>query len=262
MRPRRDRLWAAAVLALVLLVGGCAGGRRDLREPADVERATVADRPVQAAEPATDEEEAVYHVVQQGQTAWRIATVYGITVEELARANGLADATRLDAGRRLLIPGAESPLHVPPYPAPLTGSPTVVGPAMHGDWTWPVAGGTVLSYFGAPRRNHAHRGIDIEGTPGDRVLAARNGTVVYSADNMRGYGKTVILDHGEGLTTLYAHNAKLLVRPGERVEGGQPIARVGRSGNASTEHCHFEVRRDAIAVDPLLFLGGPSEASR
>jgi murein DD-endopeptidase MepM/ murein hydrolase activator NlpD len=85
-------------------------------------------------------------------------------------------------------------------------------------------------------------------------MASAAGRVTYSG-TMRGYGKVVILDHGNGLETLYAHNKKLLVNVGKRVSRGQKIATVGRTGNASTEHVHFEVRRNKGAVDPLKYLG-------
>ena len=71
---------------------------------------------------------------------------------------------------------------------------------------------------------------------------------------MRGYGNTVVVDHGDGLTTLYAHNSELLVRPGDTVTAGQRIARVGHTGNATTDHCHFEVRRGDAPVDPLRYV--------
>jgi murein DD-endopeptidase MepM/ murein hydrolase activator NlpD len=79
---------------------------------------------------------------------------------------------------------------------------------------------------------------------------------------MRGYGKTVILDHGDGLRSLYAHNAKLLVRVGQSVERGQPVALLGRTGNATADHCHFEIRRGDRRLDPLLFLLPSLEAQR
>jgi murein DD-endopeptidase MepM/ murein hydrolase activator NlpD len=87
------------------------------------------------------------------------------------------------------------------------------------------------------------------------VFAARTGTVVFAGADMLDYGNAVILDHGNGLTTLYGHNEELLVRTGERVTRGQTIARAGKSGNASTVHVHFEVRRYAEALDPMRFLG-------
>lgn len=256
----------AGVVMFTVLVAGCAGGRSDVRDAAETaarstERATEATRPVPVVEVDEGVDASVVHVVQRGQTAWRIATVYGIQVEKLVAANGITDATDLEVGQRLVVPGADRVLEVPAYPAPLSGPAPEVA-RIEGSWVWPVPGGNVISYFGAPRKSRKHRGVDIGGNQGDRVLAARAGKVVYSAGDMRGYGKTVIVDHGKGLTTLYAHNSKLLVRPGDRVESGQPIARVGRSGNASTDHCHFELRRDAVAVDPLPYLATGSGGSR
>jgi murein DD-endopeptidase MepM/ murein hydrolase activator NlpD len=72
----------------------------------------------------------------------------------------------------------------------------------------------------------------------------------------------VVIDHGEERETLYAHNSKLLVRVGELVERGQPIALIGRTGNATVEHCHFELRENGRPVDPLRYLLPPLEARR
>ncbi len=198
-----------------------------------------------------DEPLPVYHVVTPGQTTWRIARAYGLTVDELAAANDLPDANRIEVGQRLRIPGAASPVDVPPYrPLAQTGEP----------WTWPVPDGRVLSYFGAARRDHRHQGMDIGAQHGQKVLAAKAGRVVYSGSGMRGYGKTVMLDHGDGLQSLYAHNSALLVAVGQRVRQGETIAKVGRTGNASTDHCHLEVRRNDAPVDPLIYLGPGAES--
>jgi len=117
-----------------------------------------------------------------------------------------------------------------------------------------VADGRILSHFGANRKSHRHAGVDILGKHGAKVRAVDDGVVIYSGASMRGYGKAVILDHGRGLSTLYAHNSSLGVKRGQRVKRGQAIARVGRTGNASTEHCHFEVRYDDVAVNPLAYV--------
>jgi murein DD-endopeptidase MepM/ murein hydrolase activator NlpD len=127
-------------------------------------------------------------------------------------------------------------------------------------FTWPVSGGVILSYFDDPRRNHRHAGVDIRGAPGQEVVAARAGRVVFSGNTLRGYGNMVIVDHGEGMQTLYAHGAALLVDVGDVVASGQPIARVGRTGNATTEHCHFEIRKDKLPVDPLPYLTTVAQA--
>lgn len=236
----------ASVLGLLLAVAMLAGCSSAHLAPQTLPRAAAADA---AMAPPADEdaEPGVLHEVRPGQTLWRIARSYGLPLEELARANGIADATRIEAGSLIFVPGAEAVLDVRPVlPTP---------PVARGDtWIWPVPDGRILSHFGAPRRTHRHAGIDIYGRVGERVLAARAGSVVYSDDRLRGYGKTVILDHGDGLRTLYAHNSALNVRQGQRVETGQPIARVGRTGNATTEHCHFEIRKNEVPVDPLLYL--------
>jgi murein DD-endopeptidase MepM/ murein hydrolase activator NlpD len=207
-------------------------------------------------------------VVQPGQTLWRIARTYGLTPEELARANGIEDPTRISAGLSLFVPGASRTLEVPTYPVPPgrpdrpgTDSPQEsTGPSA--DWIWPVERSRILSYYGAPRKGHRHGGIDIGGDHGQPVLAARSGRVVYSGSGMRGYGKTVILDHGDGFQSLYAHNSRLLVRVGQRVEQGTPVALLGRTGNATADHCHFEIRREDRPLDPLLYLLRPLEAQR
>jgi murein DD-endopeptidase MepM/ murein hydrolase activator NlpD len=185
----------------------------------------------------------VVHVVERGQTLWRIARTYEVPLDELARANGIADPARLSVGDRLLVPGASALRFVPPS----------LPPAVAGAWDWPVHGGAVLSGFGAPRGGRRHSGVDIAGRAGQPVLAVRDGRVLRS-EAMGAYGRTVIVDHGDGLSSLYAHNADLLVRPGDLVRRGQPIARVGRTGRASTEHCHLEIRQGDVPVDPLPYL--------
>jgi lipoprotein NlpD len=239
---------SAAILLLCLL--GCAGGST---------RGTV--------ETVPSAPDGVEHVVQQGQTLWRIAKVYDVDLDVLARANGITDASSLEVGQTIFVPGASEILDVPPYPAPLdsagiTSAPgTVEGPTASA-WLWPVENGQVLSYYGARRRTHRHQGIDIRGRAGQPVKATRAGRVLYSGSGMRGYGKTVILDHGDGTSSLYAHNSSLLVRKGQRVERGETIAKVGRTGNASTDHCHFEIRLHDKPVDPLGYLRPTREAHR
>jgi murein DD-endopeptidase MepM/ murein hydrolase activator NlpD len=107
-------------------------------------------------------------------------------------------------------------------------------------------------YRGKHRRNHA--GVDLDGDRGDPILAVESGIVVHAGEGIRGYGLTVIVRHGRGYSTLYAHADKLDVRVGDRVVAGQRLGAVGSTGNASGPHLHFEVRRDTAAVDPMPFL--------
>jgi murein DD-endopeptidase MepM/ murein hydrolase activator NlpD len=251
-----------AVIGLAAIAGGCASSYRppvvavnapDLHGPAT--------SPAPVDEPPTpDTRRGVYHVVQRGQTMWRIARTYGVGVDQLASANSISDPANLTVGSSLLIPGAMAKLEVPAYPTTAASPAKYSSTVPRGDWLWPVSGGRILSYYGAPRKTHRHQGVDILGVHGSRVVASSSGRVVYSGDSMRGYGKTVIVDHGGGFRTLYAHNSRLLVREGQRVKRGQAIARVGQSGNASTDHCHFEIRRNDKAVDPLRYVVPSIEA--
>lgn len=99
-----------------------------------------------------------------------------------------------------------------------------------------------------------HSGIDIgvdEGTP---VHAADSGVVIYSGSGLTGYGNVVIIDHGNGLSTLYAHNSALLVSEGESVSKGQVVAYSGMTGYATGPHVHFEVRVNGSPTDPMGYL--------
>lgn len=257
-RVRSTRIGAAGALGAALLLAGCGDGRRDVATVPDLPRPDTAPVPV-VPPPTTPSYPGVWHEVAAGQTLWRIARVYGVDMDELARANGIADPTALAVGQRLLVPGATATRLVPPYPAPLEPSRAAGTPAASGGFLWPVEDGQVLSGFGAPRGGRRHGGIDIGGEPGEPVRAAQSGRVVYSGSTLRGYGRTIILDHGGALRSLYAHNEELVAREGDVVERGQVIGRLGRTGNASTHHCHFEIREHDVPVDPLPYLQGRAE---
>ncbi|MEG6584956.1 murein hydrolase activator EnvC family protein [Dendrosporobacter sp. 1207_IL3150] len=126
-----------------------------------------------------------------------------------------------------------------------------------GIMAWPAAG-PITSPFGW--RTHPifgtqrfHSGIDIGADYGDIVSAADGGVVIYS-DWMGGYGKAIIIDHGGGISTLYAHNSELLVGEGERVRKGQAITRAGSTGYSTGPHLHFEVRENGSPVSPMGYL--------
>ena len=117
----------------------------------------------------------------------------------------------------------------------------------------PPVAGTVSSGFGK-RSGGPHAGIDILAPAGTEVRAASPGLAGYTGSGRRGYGNVVVLDHGEGITTLYGHLATIRVQSGETVPAGAVIGTVGRSGNATTHHLHFELRVDGEAVDPAPYL--------
>lgn len=204
------------------------------------------------------------HIVQPGQTLWRIARAYDVPLETIARVNGIADPTRVDVGVPIFIPGARATIDVAPYPAPPPTARVAPGsiPTATADFLWPVDGGEFMRPYGEPRRHHIHAGVDIRGASGQPIVAARDGVVAYSGHTTSGYGTMVILDHGNGVQTLYAHAKTVLVKTGETVTRGEPIARVGRTGNATTEHCHFEIRVENHPVDPMPYLQSVAQVQR
>jgi murein DD-endopeptidase MepM/ murein hydrolase activator NlpD len=112
----------------------------------------------------------------------------------------------------------------------------------------------VTSPFGNRRSNgRRHDGMDIKAAPGEEILAAASGTVAFSG-RRRGYGNVVVLDHGNGVSTLYAHLFYACVRAGESVGAGEPVGRAGKRGRATGTHLHFEVRSGGSPIDPALHL--------
>ena len=197
------------------------------------------------------------HVVKKGETVYRIARTYGIDVRDLMEVNDLADPRQLEVGRELFIPGAVRPLDVPPLPPGVMPEPEPEpqalprAPPADPSLRWPLHG-VLYSRFGV-RQGQRHDGIDIAAPEGTPVVAAAAGTVVYTG-RQSGYGAIVILRHQDGLVTLYAHNSEVLVKEGDRVEAGAPIARVGQSGRTTGPHLHFEVRQGTRPRNPLFYL--------
>lgn len=116
---------------------------------------------------------------------------------------------------------------------------------------WPL-NGAINSYYG-PRWGRMHTGIDIDGTTGDPIVASKEGRVILS-QYYSGYGNAVIIDHGGGVATLYAHMSKFEVHSGQMVSQGEIVGLVGCTGSCTGDHLHFEVRINGSPVDPLKYL--------
>jgi murein DD-endopeptidase MepM/ murein hydrolase activator NlpD len=120
-----------------------------------------------------------------------------------------------------------------------------------GGWTWP-ARGSVTSNFGY-RWGRLHAGIDIGASSGTPIYAAKGGVVSY-AGTMGGYGNIIVVDHGDGMTTRYAHQSNLMASVGQSVRPGDQIGRVGNTGNSTGPHLHFEVRINDSPQNPIGYL--------
>lgn len=199
----------------------------------------------------------VYHKVGKGETLWRISKTYGVDMQDIAELNNIKDNREIKAGSLLYIPGVSRARKVTPYAPPKSGQRQAPEPedrivVRRDRFIWPVSG-KVVSDFGM-RNGARHGGIDIKASEGTPVKAADSGTVAFVDSDMRGYGRIIILRHADGFFTVYAHNSENLVKLGDSVEKGAHIATVGRSGNATTAHLHFEVRDGKVVRNPLFFL--------
>jgi murein DD-endopeptidase MepM/ murein hydrolase activator NlpD len=135
--------------------------------------------------------------------------------------------------------------------AQASAGPTGSGVLSAAGFIWPL-NGTVTSGYGW-RWGRLHEGVDIAAPSGTPIWAAAAGTVIY-AGWLGGYGNLVVVDHGNGLATAYAHASAVLMSVGQSVGQGETVALVGSTGNSSGPHLHFEVRVNGSAVDPLLYL--------
>jgi murein DD-endopeptidase MepM/ murein hydrolase activator NlpD len=181
-------------------------------------------------------EEIIYYV-KKGENLWSISRDYNVKLEAIIAANSITDASKISAGRQLRIP------NVP-------GARLSIN-----NFIWPVRG-RITSPYGVRvlnGRKEFHAGIDIGGPTGTNIVAAESGRVSY-AGYMRGFGNVIILSHDRGYSTVYAHNLVNLVKKGQYVKKGSIIGKVGRTGNASGSHLHFEIRLGGKPVNPLPYL--------
>jgi len=152
----------------------------------------------------------------------------------------LASAQREEPARK------EPPPAAMPRPEPRPAEPVAAGGEL--SWTWPSQGRLIGQFV-----EGGNKGIDIEGKIGEAVVAAEAGKVTYAGSGIRGYGNLLIVQHPNGLSSVYAHNERLIAKEGQQVARGQKIAELGNS-DADQAKLHFEIRRQGKPIDPLKLL--------
>lgn len=252
---------------LIVLLAACQSGYQTTQNR---QRSSVkpAQTPVQSA-PKTDEAGSI--TVQAGDTVFGIAFRAGLNYRDVAAWNGIEEPYTIQVGQKLrLTPpsamtAAKAPKTVPALPNQKTvlsktvpvGEPVPVKPATpvlsNIVWQWPAKGEIIGRYIAGDKTN---QGINIAGSNGHDIVAAADGTVVYSGAGLIGYGELLIIKHSNEWISAYAHNSKRLVAEGVRVKAGQHIAEMGQTGSVRTM-LHFEIRRNGKPVDPLLYLPKP-----
>jgi len=191
----------------------------------------------------------IYHTVVGGDTLESIAQQYKAEVSAIIECeyNSLESPYNLSLGQKLIVPGGKKPyqahvVHV--YSGPVPEGAT----RGTGSFGWPTSG-TITQGF-----KPMHQAIDIGAPTGTPVVAADSGYVVTAGWSEYGYGKYVVIDHGNGFQTLYAHLHTILVEVGQSVAKGERIGSMGSTGRATGPHLHFEIRYNGVQRNPFGYL--------
>ncbi|WP_087462530.1 peptidoglycan DD-metalloendopeptidase family protein [Oleiphilus messinensis] len=210
------------------------------------------------------------HVVRKGDSMYSIAWRYGRDYVELANANGIAAPYVIQVGQkiRLDLKGSLEKSELKPEVTKrkpkLTKNnkqtnankgkikPKVTSKKVDSGivWQWPHVGPVIARYSVA---GNVNKGIDIAGKPGEPVLSAAAGEVVYAGSGLLGYGKLIIINHNDQYLSAYAHNRRILVKEGQKIRAGAKIAELGSTGT-NRPKLHFEIRKKGNPVDPLRYL--------
>lgn len=198
----------------------------------------------------------VAHTIKSGETILAIAKKYQTDAESIIVGNKLADAGDIRAGDMLIIPNGIKPTAVAVRaPAPRNLTETIkdifIPPSAIDSGTrflWPLASSRITQYF-----TYRHSGLDVGDKTGKPIYAAEAGKIERSGWN-RGYGYNIVINHGNGLKTLYGHASKLLANVGDTVSRGDTIALIGSTGRSTGPHLHFEVIVNGRKINPLNYL--------
>lgn len=217
------------------------------------------------------EQDGAFHVVGPGDTLRHICGVYGLNVDKVARINKLLPPYTLKEGEAVFLPSqallAESQdkgsvkgpktVVLTEKTAKRTVAGAIIGkkdPAVP-ELGFPVPGGVLTSPFGY-RWGRLHKGLDIAAPIGKPVLACADGRVIFtgSRKRFRRYGNTILVDHGRGAYTYYAHLSDITIKKNQYVRKGQKIGLVGSTGRSTGPHLHLEVRVANKMYNPLAYL--------
>lgn len=198
----------------------------------------------------------VRHKVQRGETIYSIGKKYKLdgsqvqVIVDYPFNEFLNDETfELATGQYIMVPDGVIVSTVTPtvartvYTTPDAGSVTA-----HGSFVWPAAGRITQGY------RFYHKAYDIANGGGGSILASDSGTVVAAGWDPSGYGNKVVVDHGNGYVTLYAHLSLIQVQVGQRLNRGDVLGQMGSTGRSTGTHLHFEIRQGGVLLDPGSFL--------
>lgn len=267
MRP--EVKWIAVALLPLLAACSSTAGLLKNSRPADPDprKTTTADEKIS---PGSSEEEGAFHIIGKGETLYRVCEVYGLHLDKVAKVNKLQPPFTVKEGDTIFLPAlallGEEDLaghcNEPRLNCPTRSRGRVLlANAIRGRkhplvprLGFPVLGGELSSPFGY-RWGRFHKGLDIAAPAGAPVLACAEGRVIFtgSRKRFRRYGNTVLIHHGNGVYTYYAHLDEITVKKNHKVRRGQRIATVGNTGRSTGPHLHLEVRVENQMFNPLAY---------
>lgn len=186
----------------------------------------------------------IEHIVAKGETLWRISKIYRVDLEEILNHNKISDGTMISVGQKIYIPDQS----VVSPPTPKTNFNNQEDPG----FIWPSKG-KIVARFKEKINGVANKGIDILTTPTEDVLAASPGKIAFIGE-LAGYGQTLIIDHGDSISTVYCGNSNIEVKIGDEVKQGMIIAKTGPPLRKNSGSLHFEIRKNYKPQNPLYYL--------
>ncbi len=277
MKPKMK--WLAAILVPIL--ASCSSTAAIVKKDKEVKPAPKQEVEVAKNAPSGNpHQQGAFHIVGTNETLQHICGVYGLDLSKVAKVNRILAPYSLKPGDTIFLPanallddkeestGGKNKSDALAC-AEKKKTANLLAQAIRGhrdpsvpDLKFPVAGGVLASPFGH-RWGRLHRGLDIAATLGTPVLACADGRVIFtgSRKRFRSYGNTVLVDHGKGVYTYYAHLNDVTVVKNQRVRRGQKIATIGNSGRSTGPHLHLEVRVANNMFNPLAYFS-PVELTR
>lgn len=196
----------------------------------------------------------VAHTVTRGESLGKISRKYNIDEDDILAFNEITDPSKIVVGTKLIIPEGRPQFS----PAPISSRPiarvtdifkTLPGGGGSGQLAWPTAGRYITQYY-----TWRHGGLDIDGNFSSPIYASEAGVVETAGWHAGGYGIQVLVNHGNGVKTRYAHLSKLLVVPGHQVGRGEVLGIMGSTGRSTGSHLHYEIILNGVRQNPLAYI--------
>lgn len=239
---------------LASFIGGCASQSKKSKVPSPLvnEMRTIeGQKPGASYQPTVSDGKTTY-IVKKGDTLWRISKIHGVSVDAIVKANHIANSGDLKVGQKLIIPTSGKAYTSFASHSGNTLAGNVAGNVSSRGFIWPVKG-KIVSQYGETRNGVKNSGIYILPQPGQKVMAAKKGTVEAVTDADDGT-HVIVIKHEGGIRTIYGYCSSPVVGEGSYVDRGQPIANINLPGTGKSQEVVFKVYVKDKPVNPMTYL--------